>query len=333
MKSKLNLNSEIELITREEFQTLFHPIKSDQIVLIADSAIAENYPEILNTLKEQRENIHYIEISGSRNCKSFTQYQSISEELIAKGITRKSHLVCLGGGALSDLVGYVAATLYRGIKWSVIPTTILSMVDASIGGKTGIDTAQGKNLLGSFHAPERIFLYPDFINTLPQTEIDSGKGEILKYALLSKEINFRVHEKFDLGQIMDHCAQFKQVVVEKDPFEDNLRKILNLGHTFGHAFEMLTNLPHGVCVLWGIKFMDENFWDKKFREEIEFLEAKLEIGRYQYDLNMVDMLDFIKRDKKRTNIHQMDVIMLQEIGVPTIESVPMDKIRNLLCFQ
>lgn len=328
-----SLDSEIELIQKEEFQTLFHPIKADKIGLIVDSKIKDFYPDIFETLSQQRENIATVVLEINQKTKSIEVYEQLTTQLLNEGLSRKSHLVCVGGGTLSDLVGFVASSIFRGINWSVVPTTILSMVDAAIGGKTGIDTDLGKNLLGAFWAPEKIYIYPEFINTLDQVEIDSGKGEILKYALLSKGICDRILEGEDLGLIMDACAQFKVEIVKKDPYESDLRKVLNLGHTFGHAYEKITKLPHGICVIWGINFMNEFFWNKEFAELIDKLIAKLEINEYHQEFNHLDLLDYIQRDKKRTSSDSIDIINLKNVGEPTIESINLSKLNDVLCCQ
>lgn len=326
-------NSEIELISKEEFQTLFHPIKKDRIALVVDKVIASKFSEIIETLKNQRENIEYIEINAGPELKSTDSYFNLSKDLIKRGLTRKSHLIAIGGGALSDLVGFVASTIYRGISWSVVPTTILAMVDAAIGGKTGIDTDLGKNLIGSFHHPDHIYLYSEFIETLPESEQLSGKGEIVKYALLSRPIFDRIMDGSDFGLIMDHCASYKAEVVKKDPEEAGLRKILNLGHTFGHGYEKITKQPHGICVLWGLRFMDQFFWNNSHRENIDKLVEQLQIKESPQDVDMLQLLDFVKNDKKRISKEELEIINIKEVGQPYIDVVTFSKLREVISCQ
>ncbi|HZJ79975.1 MAG TPA: 3-dehydroquinate synthase [Dysgonamonadaceae bacterium] len=185
--------------------------------------------------------------------------------LTTNGATRYSLLINLGGGMITDLGGFAAATFKRGIAYINIPTTLLGSVDASVGGKTGINFGGYKNEIGAFHSALHVIISAEFLNTLTQKDILSGYAEMIKHALLDsvdiwdKTINFNL-QKIDytlLNDLVMESVLIKQRIVEQDPYEKNIRKALNLGHTIGHAFESFalernTPVPHGYAVAWGL---------------------------------------------------------------------------------
>jgi 3-dehydroquinate synthase len=195
--------------------------------------------------------------------KSFDTVQKIIAFLLEHHATRKCMLVNLGGGVVSDLGGFAASIYKRGIPFINIPTTLLAMADASIGGKTGINCHGIKNLIGSFHFPAGVILYPGFLNTLPEREWKSGLGEVFKYALIGA--GFSLYELDQLSpkepdlllRIINRCSEYKQAVALCDPFDKNERMILNFGHTVGHALESAAlrsgiSLSHGEAVAAGL---------------------------------------------------------------------------------
>ncbi len=224
--------------------------ETDTILLVVDQKVQKLYGKKIK-IKGKRV-FTWITPQGEKS-KSLDQYGKCLEYFLSQGIHRKAHLVAIGGGVTSDLAGFVASTLLRGISWSVVPTTLLAMVDASIGGKTGINSLSAKNQIGTFHFPENIWLDFQFLKTLPEEELVSGKGEILKYSFLSKEIGNFVDKKGFQLDLIEACAELKLKLVNEDPYETKGKRIvLNLGHSFGHAFESLWKLPHGIAVACGI---------------------------------------------------------------------------------
>ena len=164
-------------------------IETDQIVLICDQNIKQIYTPLVDELISfsNKQIFSWTSLPGEKT-KTLEEYVRCVDYLLSHGLHRRAHIISLGGGSTSDFSGFVAATLLRGISWSIIPTTLLSQVDASIGGKTGINSKYGKNLIGSFYYPEKIFLCKEFLITLEKEEHDSGLGEVVKYAFLSKDI-------------------------------------------------------------------------------------------------------------------------------------------------
>ncbi|PIZ56707.1 3-dehydroquinate synthase, partial [Candidatus Woesearchaeota archaeon CG_4_10_14_0_2_um_filter_57_5] len=188
----------------------------------------------------------------------------IEDSMLDAGFGRDSAIIAIGGGSLTDLAGFVAATYCRGIPWCTVPTTLLAMVDASIGGKTAIDVAQGKNLIGAFHEPSAVFADMDLLATLPDEELRNGMAEAIKTAMLSNAALLKdIASLRDLSvsvaspgveRVIRHCMDFKQAVVADDMAEQGRRVILNFGHTIGHAIEQLSGyaFSHGACVAMGL---------------------------------------------------------------------------------
>ncbi len=192
--------------------------------------------------------------------KTLAELERAATKLLRAGCTRRSLVVAVGGGAVSDAAGFLAATFMRGVAWAAVPTTLLAMVDAAIGGKTGVNLPAAKNAVGAFHAPDAVLADPDALATLPARELRSGMGEVLKYAALRPEMMGRVaaHGRAAPGaDLVAACARAKVEVVREDPFEKGARKLLNLGHTFGHGVEAAGRFEaftHGEAVAIGLAF-------------------------------------------------------------------------------
>lgn len=189
--------------------------------------------------------------------------EEIWEFLIENGLTRADGVLAFGGGIVSDTAGFAAATFLRGIPCYNLPTTLLAMVDAAVGGKTGVNLPQGKNLVGAFSQPKKVWVDLSYLDTLPEAEWHNGLGEIVKYGCIASEDLFerltRPNWKEELSQIVFDCLRIKQEVVETDLRDNGLRQILNFGHTLGHAVEKVSGytLPHGAAVGVGMVLITE----------------------------------------------------------------------------
>lgn len=236
------------------------------------------------------------------NDKSQATYEKIHKELFQRGCGRDTTLVALGGGTILDVAGFAASTYMRGIPLVLIPTTLLAMVDASIGGKTGIDTPLGKNLVGSFYVPELVITDFDLLGTLPKEEQINGFFEVLKMGL--------IYDPFLFGQeisdpILTRAIEAKGEIVEKDPKEKGLRRILNFGHTIGHGLEKIgKGLPHGRavglgCIAEAHLSMHHGYLDKGCFEKIEMFyhqfSLKLPLGYSRGNLR--EKMGFDKKKK------------------------------------
>jgi len=210
-----------------------------------------------------------ISINPGEKSKNIQECVGLWQELAARGADRYSLLLCLGGGVVCDVGGFVASTYQRGIDFIYVPTTLLAQVDAAIGGKTGVNLGNLKNYIGVFSQPKAIFIFTEFLRTLPFTELLSGYAEVVKHALLSSEMTFRklasqfpdtesIKKHSDWSSIVERSARIKGNVVKLDPYEKGMRKVLNLGHTAGHAFESHSLLKsdkpllHGLAVAMGL---------------------------------------------------------------------------------
>lgn len=228
--------------------------------LIADRNTARLYGEkILSLLTKEGLSFDLLTFEGGEASKTRETKQKLEDELLKKKLSRDALLIGLGGGVVSDLAGFVAATHMRGVPLVLIPTTLLGMVDAAIGGKTAVNTPFGKNQIGAIYPPHAVFIHADFLKTLPATEWTNGLGEILKYGLIGNELLWDQCEKSgpnwkeNIDPLILASITAKMEVVQKDPEEKGLRRILNFGHTVAHGLEALSEyrIPHGEAVLVG----------------------------------------------------------------------------------
>ena len=238
-------------------------LKPSKILILCDENTHEYCLPILLPNLETDIPFEIIEIEAGEELKTIDTAIQLWEIFSEFEADRKTLLINLGGGVITDLGGFVASTYKRGIKFINIPTTLLGMCDASIGGKTGIDHQYLKNIVGTFALPEEIFVYPDFLKTLPFEELRSGFAEMLKHGLITDKKHWNDLIEIDelrAESVSPHIQQsmkIKQEVVEKDFKEQNIRKTLNFGHTIGHAVESLflskgRIIPHGECVALGM---------------------------------------------------------------------------------
>ena len=299
-------------------------LKTDTIILIIDEKILSDLPII--EIKDKK--IISVTVCGGEGCKNFSTYESVCEKILGQGIHRNAQIVAIGGGATTDLAGFVAATLLRGLKWITVPTTLLSMVDASVGGKVAINSSFGKNLIGAFHQPNEVWLDQHFLTTLSEKEISSGKGEIVKYALLDLGIFKLITNQATLSEIIEACVKYKKKIVEQDFKEKNVRKYLNLGHTFGHALERSYNIPHGIAVIYGIKIIIDRYCSVKIKDGFNQVVKRLGLEIYlnqtiSYDQNL---LKLIKQDKKKISDTHIELVILEDIGKPALKTFELNQL-------
>lgn len=250
----------------EDFKELENQLKKasyDQVFVLTDSNTRSFcLPEFLRKLKIGIQP-QLISTPAGEAQKSLESAGIIWEKLTQFGATRRSLLICLGGGMITDLGGFAASLYKRGIDFIHVPTSLLAMVDASIGGKTGVDFKGVKNLIGTFEMPKAIYIYTPFLNTLPQREFKSGLAEMLKHGLIYDKSHWEKLSKLDpltpetLSELIVDSGKIKIEITEKDPKEKGLRKILNFGHTAGHAIESQslsneTPMLHGEAVAAGM---------------------------------------------------------------------------------
>ena len=279
------------------------------------------------------ENIFFV--TSTEKNKSFKTYRKIINELLKKQYTKKDMLVGVGGGIVCDLTTFVAGTFKRGIKHTLIPTTLLAMIDASIGGKGGINFHSFKNQVGIIKQPDEIIICTNFLNTLPEAEYKSAYGEIIKYAFISKGIYSLIKEGFKVdSDFISKCIDLKLSFVTEDPNENGKRKILNLGHTIGHALEAMSRgkISHGLAVAYGIRYIIERKYKlglfseeqrNKYNEVFEFFD----IGTIQIDNNKLKK--YILKDKKMIDDQKLEFIDIDEVGDCRVKEI---SVEDFLCL-
>jgi len=316
-------------------------------ILVTDTNVDKYHTEkFFRLMKDECLKTEKIVIPPGEQTKSIVTYNKLIQELISLEADRKSILIAFGGGVIGDITGFTASTYMRSIRFIQIPTTLLSQVDSSIGGKTGINLPQGKNLIGSFHHPEKVFIDLNTLNTLPEDEIRNGLVELVKHAII-KDKNFFYYLRDNLKKIINKKEEFletaiiyslniKKEIVEKDEKEKDIRKLLNYGHTFGHAIESLSNyqVSHGKAVRAGMVLA------ANLSKELGLIKSE-ELKEHNNLLNGImpknikkfpasNMINEIKKDKKRLNTKQ-NFVLLKGIGKAFITSeIQEDKLHKVL---
>ena len=236
--------------------------RANKVLVVTDANVKGLYLERgVQSLTDAGYEVHSFVFTAGEQSKTADTYLNIISALGENGFKRTDAVVALGGGVVGDIAGFAAATYMRGIDVVQVPTTLLAMIDSSIGGKTGVDLPYGKNLLGAFHQPKLVLADIALLDTLPQKEWANGIGEGIKYACLAGGRIYEIMkgglDKNNLEEFVALCAGYKADVVAKDEKEGGLRKLLNLGHTVGHAIEKQSNfeIAHGVAVAYGVAIM------------------------------------------------------------------------------
>ena len=230
-------------------------------IIVTDENVAKfHLPKVASALQEAGHPSNTVILPAGEESKNLELVSYLWKDFLENGLDRKSTVIALGGGVVSDVAGFAASTFMRGIDWIAIPTTLLGMVDASLGGKTGIDLPEGKNLVGSFHPPKLVLADPNLLLTLPERELTSGMAEVVKHGVISDPGLFEVCKngmdwvKGNLEEIVKRAMSVKIQIIEEDPYEKGIRAALNLGHTVGHAVELVSDfkLRHGEAIAIGM---------------------------------------------------------------------------------
>jgi len=300
-----------------------------KVLVLTDSGVPSEYSEAV--LSACKDGYIYTVPQGEKS-KNMDTYRGVLSFLVEKAFTRTDCVVCVGGGVIGDLGGFVAATYMRGIDFYNVPTTLLSQVDSSIGGKVAIDFGGVKNIVGAFYQPKCVVIDPDTLKSLDSRQLMAGLCEAIKMAITCDYDLFELIEKSesiddDLDEIIVSALKIKKGVVEKDPCEKGLRRVLNFGHTIGHAVESmgeLGSLLHGECVAIGMLPMcGENVRQR--------LKATLE----KYSLPTVlafspdELVSFVSRDKKADG-NKINVIYTDKIGSFEERKIEISQIKDYI---
>ena len=314
-------------------------INFKQCLLVIDKNVSKKIvSKIKKSLNKKKLFIHYF--NANEINKNLNSVNALLDILLKKNFSREDCVISIGGGITGDISGFAASLFKRGLKFINIPTTLLSQVDSSIGGKTGVNTKYGKNLIGSFYQPDLVISDTQFLKTLPKKEIICGYGEILKHSLIANKnfynfLNKYINKILNLSSpyiekaIYESC-KIKKKVVEEDEKEKSLRRILNFGHTFAHAYEATLGyskkLNHGEAVILGMQSalrfsLKNNLLKKNDHDSIinHILKANLpsDIKRFFRTKDSNKILSFMLKDKKNTT-NKINLILLKKIGSPII---------------
>lgn len=325
-------------------------LSSRRVCVVTDSNVEKLYlEEVMNCLKGVCRFVTSWTVPAGEAHKNLDEIRKIYTHLIESGLDRNDVLVALGGGVIGDMTGFAAATYLRGIRFVQIPTTLLAMVDSSIGGKTGVDFDSYKNMVGAFHQPSLVYLNVGTLRTLDDEQFASGMGEVLKHGLIRDAAYYEwcLDHMGEIGErdlpvlkeMVIRSVDIKRRVVEKDPYEKGERALLNFGHTAGHAIEKLKQfeLAHGACVALGIITASYISWKRDLIDEMTFYEIRdMFVGfdlPITYDgLDVEDILAATKKDKKMDG-GKIRFILLKKLGSAYIDdTVTDDEIREALRF-
>lgn len=278
------------------------------VLIVTDDGVPREYAEAVAAQAKESMIVVFPQGEASKN---FDTYKSILSALVNGDFTRTDCVVAVGGGVTGDMAGFAAATFMRGIDFYNIPTTVLSQVDSSVGGKTAIDFDGYKNIVGAFHQPKGVIIDPDTLKTLPERQISNGLAESVKMALTHDAELFAMFESdsFDIDTVIERSIKIKRAVVEADEKESGLRKVLNFGHTVGHAIESNTpTLFHGECVALGMLPMCSD----KVRARLIPVLQKLNLPT-AVDCDTQKIIDTMSHDKKMAG-DMISVVRVENVG-------------------
>ncbi len=317
-----------------EFINMFNKfVPHKKVLFVSDSNVAKIYLKKLeNILKKEKFLVYSYVFKAGEESKNLNTLKDIYDYALKAGVDRKFTVAALGGGVVGDTAGFFAATYMRGLKLIQISTSLLAMVDSSVGGKTGVNIEGGKNIVGAFYQPKFVYINTDFLKTLDLQNLKNGMGEIIKYAVtfsrkfydkLNKIFDNSVITQKDFDEIVYQCCKFKAAVVEEDEKEvSGVRELLNFGHTFAHALETVTEYKkyfHGEAVAIGMLFAADLAVNAKFCSETtkeEIYKIIINAGLYEkpnIKVSPQKILDLMKKDKKSVS-QNIRFVLPKEIG-------------------
>lgn len=299
-----------------------------KVLIISDDGVPVEFSKVIASLSKES---HIVRFKQGEASKNIDTWSMCLKEAADFKMSRKDCVVAVGGGVVGDLAGFVAASYMRGIDFYNIPTTTLSQIDSSIGGKVAVDLFGIKNIVGAFYQPKKVLIDLDTLKTLDKRQVNNGLAEAIKTGLIGDEKLFDLLENKDgrkhLEEIIYRCLCFKKYVVEVDEKETGLRKILNFGHTIGHAIETYSegDLIHGEAVGIGmLKIID----DKNLKDRLIKVLTKYNLPiDYKYDKDAV--YEILTHDKKGSGT-SIDVIKVDKVGHALIENTQMNKLKEML---
>ena len=348
-KVNININNDLKInydilvkkgLINDTGKLVKEVLRGKRALIVTDDIVDKFYTETVKKSLEKENIITSVCVleNGETN-KNIESIYNIYSALAKNELSRKDIIIALGGGVIGDMAGYAAATWMRGIDFVQIPTTHLACVDSSVGGKTGINIKEGKNLVGAFHSPRLVIMDNDVLNTLPKREFNAGMAEVIKHAFLfdKKLLEYlENNNSFDMDFILKRNCELKGHIVEIDYKEKKERMFLNFGHSIGHSVENAAGygvLLHGEAVAIGLIFAIEYGIKKNITKDKSLLErAKNIFAKFSLPTEIpsnINLKDAIKLDKKRSN-DEINFVFLEDIEKPLINKVSINDIVNLL---
>lgn len=303
--------------------------RQGRVFIVSDDGVPEKWQTLLH--EQYPDSSMYVFKNGEAS-KNFDTLQDILKSMQEAHVSRKDTVIALGGGVVGDMAGFASAIYMRGIPYVNIPTTSLSQIDSSIGGKTAIDFNGVKNCVGAFWQPDMVLVDPEVLETLTPRHYHNGLAEAVKEGLIKDEKLFEIFEKDDyndhIDEIIERCLNIKKDVVEHDENETGERKLLNFGHTYGHGLESYFGMDgyyHGECVGLGMLIILD---DQQIKERLQKVLERLDLPTTcEYDADKV--FELMKNDKKADHDH-ISIVQVDEIGKGYVEDWSMDKVREKL---
>ncbi len=323
--------------------------KAARYAIVTDSNVNRLYGRtMIDGMEKAGLKAFVIEIPAGESSKNITVVMDVAGKLLAEGADRETMLIALGGGVVGDLTGFIASVYMRSVPYLQVPTTLIGQLDSAIGGKTAVDLPQGKNLLGTFYQPRAVFADVNFLDSLPDREFNNGLAEMIKYGIIEDESLFRrLEEDMDaiksrdpgmLLKMIETCCRIKKSIVEIDEREQGLRRILNFGHTLGHALEAASDysLSHGEGVALGMIAAARLSVIMNYLPRVESDRVKSVIARaglpttIDASLSMDEVIRRFRADKKKRDdvIH---FVLIKKIGMPFVNgSIHEQQIADVL---
>ena len=314
----------------EKIGDLFH----GKLLVVYDQ---NTHPLFSCEIKNQLSSFELLEVvlPAGEDTKNIQNYVKLLSFLAENNFTRGDGILAVGGGVIGDLCGFVAASYMRGIAYLACPTTLLSCVDSSIGGKTAVNLPEGKNLVGAFYAPSLVYISTSSLESLNKREIECGLGEIVKYAFLDNEVTAEDIKNGEVEDLILKCLAIKKRFVENDEFDRGERAKLNLGHTIGHAIESLSSYAysHGLCVAKGIdKIIDISCkyycYDEDKRQSFKSLLNCVDFD-LAIDYSKEELLTKIKIDKKAES-GAVSLVLIKDVAKTEVVKISLEKLKELM---
>lgn len=307
-------------------------VSPTRVTVVTDSNVHALYSQnVIASLKQSGFIVSEFVFKAGETSKNFKTIEAIYSHLADNNITRSDLILALGGGVTGDMAGFAAATYLRGIKFVQVPTSLLAQVDSSVGGKTGYDIKQGKNLVGAFWQPSLVLIDPDTLSTLPERYVHDGMAEVIKYGCIKSLGLFRLlkagMDELDIENIIYRCVSIKRDIVQRDETEAGERKLLNFGHTIGHALEKIYDykgLSHGEAVAIGMVMITKASEQEGFTPKGTTMKIIDLCEMYHlpiHDDSSIRDIAFASQSDKKNSGKGIDIVILKTIGNAVVKNI------------